>query len=524
MVGRYPFLLLTLGLIAGIFIQSFWFLSIYPFIFFISLSFLAYIYSFKRINSFTHIIPLLFLLASAGSLLALRHQIKINFQPQYCIESYSGYIQELPKQKNNFIHLKVKLDTHDKLIYCRMPADSLAQTLRIGNHIKFDAALSPIQNFESKGGFKYDTYMLAQGIMRQAFLSKYRWSKTHKEETSIYIKSQKARVAIINFLTDKMHLYGDDLALVSSLVLGYQETMTDDLKQAFRDTGIVHILSVSGLHVGLIFAFLSFIFSYLPVVRAYPKVKYFMIILFLIFYSFLVGLSPSVLRASGMLILFCMGNLLNRQRNSLNYLFIVAFVMLVYNPYNLFNIGFQLSFVAVLFLLITMPAVNKRLSKKNKVLRFFASIFILSIIAQLFVGPIIFYYFGTFPVYFFLSNLIFMPIVYLLLLGNISIATITFLGNRIADYVLFANRVSEWIQLGNIKMIQFFRKSVHLFSQFPNATLADFYFTHIDLILFYMMLASFLIAVKTYKSKYVIYSITLLNILLVYNITKNLVL
>ncbi len=187
-------------------------------------------------------------------------------------------------------------------------------------------------------------------------------------------------------------------------MLGYRDYMNADIVQAYASSGALHVLSVSGLHVGVLFLALQFIFSWMDKYRKLKWVKVMLVLSVMFFYAVLTGLSPSVLRAVVMFTFFVIAKVLNRDNNMYNVLGVSCLLLLFWNPYLITEIGFKLS-LAVLGIVVLYPILQPILTFKNKIMKGAWSITCLSIAAQIATFPISLYYFHQFPNLFLISNL-----------------------------------------------------------------------------------------------------------------------
>lgn len=200
--------------------------------------------------------------------------------------------------------------------------------------------------------------------------------------------------------------------LAVAMLLGDRSGLDREMREDFSRAGLAHILAISGLHVGIVFLFLSRMLSFLAVSPTGAKVRTLLVIALLITYALLTGGSPAVSRAVMMLSMMEMGKLIFRGRNSLNLLAVSALLQLVIDPLLIFNIGFQLSYSAVTGILLLGPRIEKqaskafpRLGRKNK------GALAVCLAAQICTAPLVAYHFHQFPTYFLVSNLLLLPMV-----------------------------------------------------------------------------------------------------------------
>ncbi len=221
----------------------------------------------------------------------------------------------------------------------------------------------------------------------------------------------------------------------SAMVLGKKTALSKHTKQHFSAAGASHLLAVSGLHVGIIYGSLCLLlFPFAPHSRI-RKIVSIAIILLLWGYAYLCGLPPSIIRAVTMFSIGAIGTALGQPTQSLNTVFFTAFIMLLYNPYYLFDIGFQLSFSAVIGILLLYPPIYHSLLCQRSLTQWLWGMLSVSIAAQIGTLPFILYYFGTFPLYFLLTNLLLIPLSTLLIYCTLALFLLSSLPvSQLLDY------------------------------------------------------------------------------------------
>ncbi|MGB9720651.1 MAG: ComEC/Rec2 family competence protein [bacterium] len=209
----------------------------------------------------------------------------------------------------------------------------------------------------------------------------------------------------------------DYCGIAQGLILGGSNRLNEELKNIFARAGVLHILAVSGLHIGFIIALLGMIFLPLPIPN---RLKFLLIMLLLTFYAGITGFRPSVLRASLMAFLFGLSFILQRQVNAIHVVNMTALILLLINPLMVFDTGAQLSFGAVYGIVYLLPKIHT-LILKNVRIRFLKLVFwsmATSFSAQVFVSPFLIHYFNQLPTLAVLSNVLIVPltsvIIYLL--------------------------------------------------------------------------------------------------------------
>ena len=176
--------------------------------------------------------------------------------------------------------------------------------------------------------------------------------------------------------------------------MGDQSDITPELRDSYSRTGVAHLLSVSGLHVGIVFLILNLMFGWIRLFRHGTVALGIVVILCLVCYAALTGLSPSVIRAVTMFSLLQIGLMLSRYTNSLNTLCAAALLLLIWNPYNLYHIGFQLSFAAMVGIITLYQPIARLWMPRHVLLRWLWSLSLVGITAQIGTFPLVMYHFG----------------------------------------------------------------------------------------------------------------------------------
>ncbi|WP_184542383.1 ComEC/Rec2 family competence protein [Mucilaginibacter sp. FT3.2] len=284
--------------------------------------------------------------------------------------------------------------------------DSAAISLQYGDVLFIPAKYNTIDPPFNPGEFNYKKYLSHQNIYYQAFLypGMYRVVK-HDAGNWLIAFSLRLRQQMIAKFKLHMHNAGA-IAVASTLILGYKADLSNDILQAYLKTGTIHVLSVSGAHVAIIYILLQWAFGFLDRYRYGRHLKAVMIILLIWYYAMLSGFSPAVCRAAVMISMVIIGKTYTRYINMLNILAISAFLLLLYNPLLVMDVGFQLSYLAVAGLVVLQPVVYKWVEFKNKWADKLGAACSASIAAQVITFPLSALYFHQFPVYFLLSNLL----------------------------------------------------------------------------------------------------------------------
>lgn len=314
---------------------------------------------------------------------------------------------------------KVKADSNQnynpKKILCFFTKDSLSTKLQYGDLITFNAKLSRPNGPLNPGEFDYAQYLKHEGIIYTTFINGGSWKLINYDPSNPIIAiAGKLRLRLLHLLR-KNGLSEDNYAVAAAILLGYDDYMENSLKQDYIMAGAMHILCVSGLHVGIIYLVINFLLSFLRNNRTNNILKAILLLITIWAYATITGLSPSVQRASLMLTVFIFGNLLNRNRDTYNTLAISALILLLIDPYLVYNVGFQLSYAAVIGIITFHQPLYKLLYIKNVVVDKIWSITVLAFSAQLATFPIATHYFHFFPPWFWLTNLFTFPLSFLII-------------------------------------------------------------------------------------------------------------
>lgn len=290
------------------------------------------------------------------------------------------------------------------LVY--LPPDEQTAKLKTGDEIVFNAEPSEISPPLNPGVFNFRAYAARRGIHHQVFLrTRADWRIAANPGGGIYARAQAWRRAW--FKTFQDHLKGDELAVAAALVIGQRDLITEEVKSAYTETGAVHVLAVSGLHVGIIFMILTF---FLERVLRLDKTKFGRVAVILISvlciwgFALISGLSASVQRAAIMFSLLAVGRIAFRKIHVFNTLSVAAIAMLIYQPNQLFHVGFQLSFMAIIGIVAFTNYLDRLYYFPGLVVRKAWSAIAASTGAQLGTLPLSLLYFKQFPAYFMLSG------------------------------------------------------------------------------------------------------------------------
>ena len=315
--------------------------------------------------------------------------------------------------------------------------DSAALALQRGTTLLVSTAIGRPQPNGNPEEFDYGNYLRRQGIGGTGYVPAGEWRCISQQTDNFSIRgiADDCRNYLLSVYR-KMGLSGNEFGMLAALTLGYKDALTPELRESFSTTGASHVLAVSGLHVGIIYAVLNWLLSLVfRKSKRNERLRSALIIVFLWFYAFITGLSPSVMRATVMFSFMALGGLLGRKSQTYNTIFLSAFVLLLYRPTLLFDVGFQLSYSAVLAIIYFQPRIVGLLYIKQRWLRWAWELTAVSLAAQIGTAPLSVYYFHQFPTYFLLSNFVVIPAATLILYTAILlfvVAWIPYLGLAVA--------------------------------------------------------------------------------------------
>jgi competence protein ComEC len=343
--------------------------------------------------------------------------------------------------KSGFYHHKyyVEVTQIDALktrgkVLLNLKKDSLLIPLKVGGKIYLQPTFSAVNSIANPHQFNYKYYLEKQGIYEQVFVERQQFVKLESKEFSLISLSSKFRTYIKKTL-QKYSFKKDELAVINALLLGQRQDISKELIANYSGAGAIHILAVSGLHVGVILWLLMFLFKPLETLKYGPFLKTFCIVLTLWMFAFIAGLSASVVRAVTMFTFLAVGQTFQKKNVLVFSLIASMFFLLIVKPLFLFDVGFQLSYLAVFGIIWLQPKLFLLWQPKLKVVQFFWQLFTVSIAAQIGILPLSIYYFQQFPGLFLLSNFVIIPCLSSVLIGGILVIILA-LFNYLPDFLV----------------------------------------------------------------------------------------
>lgn len=369
--------------------------------------------------------------------------------------------------------------------------DERADKLCVGDGIKAVSLLEKPSGY-ADSDFDYGRYLLYHGYVATTFIYIDEWSKAVVDLTRLSL-IQRTRIAALVFRDRLLRRYtdmgfsGQAYAVLAAMTLGDKSSLSDRLKEDYSVSGASHILALSGLHLGIIYAILSLIFLR----RRWQIASQVLILLAIWTYVFIVGMSASVVRSAVMITVYSFVSLLNRNKMSLNTLAVAAVVILIVNPLYLYDVGFQMSFAAVFFIILFYRPVLNLIPgcvMGIPVIRQIWQMMSVSFAAQIGVAPLIAFYFGRFSCYFLLTNIIVVPAATIILYGVVLMAALSF--------VPYLQTLLSALLL---KVVVLLNSGVSFVAELPGASIDGIAIGLLQLVLIYVAIFSFSVLVAYAK-------------------------
>jgi competence protein ComEC len=387
----------------------------------------------------------------------------------------NGYLNQKPENYSGNLMIALKLDSLSPI------------KLKYGDELLITAEYLPVEPPYNPAEFDFKAWLAAKNIYHQTFIRQEQLIKLGDDKGNPIIKYalevRKRQVDIYR----KLIKDDEAFAVASTLILGYRADLSKETLAAYSKTGTIHALSVSGMHVGIIYIMLNWLLGFLERKHWGRLLKTILTCMLVWYYSLITGFSPSVLRSAIMLSVFVLAKHYKRGTNNYNVVSFAAIDLLIIDPFVIWDVGFQLSFLAVVGLIYYQPKIYKWLYVRNKWLDKAWSLIAMSLAAQLATLPLSIYYFHQFPVYFIFSNLfISIPIIFLMYGGLALLLTKwQLLAYAFEQLIIFTNKGLRWI------------------SELPYAGITEIWLNKWQLLLFCLFMIFLTIGLVHYKKKYI---------------------
>lgn len=372
---------------------------------------------------------LFFILLGAASMVSTLKRAQFPWPQSRCV--YEAIVMESPKATAKTVRMRVKVarlwtaskqsKSVGKAVMLTTMRSSITDTLRPGDATVFAATISPPENSGNPYEPDYAAFLRLHGVGGTAFvfrsnlqkLSPTSAAELRKQSLSPYerltLMGGRARQRLAAIYS-RAGIDGDRLAILSAMTLGDKQALSANTRATFSDTGVSHVLALSGLHLGIIYSLLQLLLTFGGRIRTTRAPAQIAIVAFIWAFAFVAGMPLSLIRAAIMYSIVSLCIAFGRDYATMGNLYLAAFLILLFSPASLFDVGFQLSFVSVFFILrffgIVAPPRVVAASVAGKIWGIIA----VSLCAQAGVAPLIAYYFHSFPTYFIISNLVVVPL------------------------------------------------------------------------------------------------------------------
>ncbi len=380
------------------------------------------------------------------------HLVK-NYESEHILEIVLREKLKSSLLNDRYIAIVKKIDSKESTgrILINFHKNKVNQKLQIGTNLQIKGFVFKHRAPSNPNQFDYGNYLRNKSILAQMYVDADVIKINLIIDRDIWYYSDLLRSRIVKNL-QKSNFAKEELAVITALILGQQQDISPEILNDYQFAGAIHILSVSGLHVGFILLFINLLLQPLPKNRFGNLLKLLIVVFSLWCFAILAGFSPSVIRSVTMFSFVAVGMYLKRSTNIFHTLLVSALLILLFQPSFLFDVGFQLSYIALFFILWLQPLLNVLWNPKNRIAKYFWDILTVSFAAQIGAFPLSVYYFHQFPGLFFVTNIIVIPFlsiimalgVFVMLLAVINCVPV-FLAKALELFVFFLNTIIKWV-------------------------------------------------------------------------------
>lgn len=368
--------------------------------------------------------------------------------------------------------------------------------LTAGSYMATTIRPNPVPDTHNPGGFNYKLWLFRNEITHQLYLAKGTWTllPTKKSKQYLQVLQQKISKRLQINITGKQ-----EKAVAAALLIGYKQDIDSDLMKAYSNTGVIHVIAISGLHLGLIYGLLLSIFNWIlnSTIKKWTAPPTILLVLWI--FALLTGAGPSIVRAAVMFSFIVIASIVKQNSSILNALAASAFFLLLLHPFYLWDIGFQLSYAAVLSIVLYQKNIFDSLYFKYKWIQACWQLNALTLSAQILTLPLVVYHFHQFPNYFLLSNFIVVPLSSIILYGCLFIlpfGTIAYLGKALSVVTSLLISSMNWI--------------IQKMNALPFATTSNLHINTAEVLLFFIIIVSVTLFIQSQKNKWCFYGLTAL--------------
>lgn len=358
-------------------------------------------------------------------------------------------VLEPPEERDKTVKVLLELEEGKVMAYFEKSDEALR--LSYGDMIGFSVPLEEVAPPKNPMEFDYQKYLERRGVAWSVYLKSSDWLSTGVRRVNlVYDFAYRFRQRLLQSLR-QCGITDDEFGVGAAILLGYDDSLPAQVRQNYVAAGSMHILCVSGMHVGIIYLLASVLLSVLGKGKHMIFVRKVILLLLIWFYALIAGLSPSIVRSALMISFLIFGELIHRKGFALNSIAASAFVILLINPNHLFAMGFQLSFSAVIGILLLQKPIFNLLFFNNKWIDKAWEITAVSLAAQLATMPFTVYYFKQFTPYFWLSNLLLTPLSFIVILTGMLLLAISwapFVNMLVGKLVWLSIYMMNWVVAG----------------------------------------------------------------------------
>lgn len=431
------------------------------------------------------------------------------------IQAFSGRISSDHSDRGNYIRYEFEIaslltDSTEVgsrgTIYLYLKKGETIHVLPYGTVLWIKSRIFDIEPPGNPHEFNYKEYLSGKNIFGQVFVS----------ENDIRIVGLNPGNQLLGYAY-KIRAQASDLisasipghqeaAVLNALLIGVKDYLDNEIKSAYSEAGAMHVLAVSGLHVGIIYLLVVVALGFMRN-KKWGRIMFLTIALMVIWgYALVTGFSPSVMRAATMFSIILISDNIGRKSNIYNSLGLAAFILLLYDPNLLYDVGFQLSFAAVFGIVMMQPSLAGIWKPSNKVVNYLWAIITVSIAAQIATFPLAVFYFHQLPVYFLVSNLIIIPSamvmltsgMFMLLVASISTTAGQVIGFLVSTFVGWVNHL------------------ILLIKELPLASMDWLYLTNVEVLLIYIFMVYMVSGLSTHRAGFI--SFSLLSLIVLFSI------
>jgi competence protein ComEC len=390
--------------------------------------------------------------------------------------------------------------TGQLLVYCKKESDT--PPLPEGAAIVFQQPLRNISGMGNPGAFDYAGWCALKNLYHQVYLQQKEIRVLQGQHRNVFRQWLSATRAKVMALLHRQIPDAQAAALAGALLIGYREELDKDLVLSYTTTGVVHIIAISGLHLGLIYGLLVLVLGRFPRLLLLRWLQPVLVLSVLWLFTLLAGAVPSILRSAVMFSFIVVGQASGKRHNLYNNLAASAFCLLAYDPFYLWDVGFQLSYSAVLGIALLYRPLYHWPGFQNRVLCAGWQLVALSMAAQLLTLPVLLYRFHQFPNYFLVSNFVAVPLSALILYLEIGLLVVSGLPSLAA----MAGKTIE-------TLIDLLNGFIRYMAQFPFAVTGNIQLSGLQVLLLYLFIACCCYSLLHKKSSVGVYAMFLLAML-----------